>query len=136
MDEISHTGRIVSIDKYVTEVEIIRHSACGECHARALCGYSSDEKKIVPVPTDAFAMRKVGDEVELCMKKSMGTKAVLISYVFPLIVLLLTLLITKSCGMGELWSGLSAIASVVVYYVVTFFFRDKLKNQFEFYIKD
>ncbi|MBQ0096464.1 MAG: SoxR reducing system RseC family protein [Bacteroidales bacterium] len=135
MDEISHKGRIVSIDSCVTRVEILQTSACSECHAKSLCGFSEQVSKIVPVPTDGFAMRSVGDEVELCMKRSMGMKAVWISYVIPLIVLMATVLVASEAGAAELVTGLSGIAAVALYYVVILLFRNRLRNEFVFYIK-
>lgn len=133
--EVSHTGRIISINQYVTEVEIVRASACGDCHARKLCGFSEDEKKIVPVPTNAFDMYNVGDVVEICTKLSMGMKAVWICYVIPLIVLMAVICALTYFGMQELTVGLSAIAAVVLYYALIFCFRKKLNNEFVFYIK-
>ncbi len=135
MDEISHKGRIVSIDSCVTRVEILQTSACSECHAKSLCGFSEQVSKIVPVPTDGFAMRNVGDEVELCMKRSMGMKAVWISYVIPLIVLMVTVLTASVAGAVELVTGLSGIAAVALYYMVILLFRNRLRNEFVFYIK-
>lgn len=135
MEEISHRGRIVGIDSRITRVEILQTSACSECHAKSLCGFSEQASKIVPVPTDGFAMHSVGDEVELCMKRSMGMKAVWISYVVPLIILMVTVVSVSAAGAGELVTGLSGIASVVLYYVVILFFRNRLRNEFVFYIK-
>lgn len=135
MQEISHKGRVVSIDEYVTQVEIIQTSACASCHARNLCGYSDSKTKIVPVPTNAFAMLNVGDEVELCMKRSMGMKAVWIAYVIPLLVLMLAVLVSSACHLPELYTGLCAIAAVAVYYLVILCFRKRLNNEFVFYIK-
>lgn len=135
MQEISHKGRVVSIDRYVTQVEIIQTSACASCHARSLCGYSDSKTKIVSVPTNAFAMLNVGDEVELCMKRSMGMKAVWIAYVIPLLVLMLAVLVSSACHLPELYTGLCAIAAVAVYYLVILCFRKRLNNEFVFYIK-
>jgi len=135
MEEVTHRGKIVGINSCVTEVEILRQDACSSCHARELCGFSTEEKKIVPVPTDAFAFLEVGDEVELCMKASMGMKAVWISYAFPLIILLIALFSLQSLGCTELYSGLGAIAAVAFYYLIIYLYRNKLKNQFVFYIK-
>lgn len=136
MEEISHKGRIISIGNTVTEVEIIQTSACDACHARSLCGYSEQQTKVVTVPTDGFAMHSVGDEVDLRMKQSMGMKAVWISYVIPLLVLIAAVLATSAYGIPELYVGLTGIVCVAVYYVVIFLFRKKLNNQFVFYIRD
>lgn len=135
MDEISHTGRITAIEPDVTTVEIVRTSACGECRARSFCGMGESRTKTVLVPTDAFAMHGVGDEVEVCMKRTMGLKAVWISYVVPLIILLACVLAAPRLGAGELATGLCAIGAVALYYLVIFLLRGKLDNEFVFYIK-
>lgn len=140
-DEISHTGRIVSIDPMVTKVEIIRSSACGECHARALCGYAEDQVKIVDVPTNAFDFFEVGQQVQVCLKRSMGMKAVWISYVIPLIVMMIVILLLNALGAGELATGLAGIGAVALYYIALFIAKRipalyaKLFDEYVFYIK-
>lgn len=135
MEEIRHSGRIVDIDPAVTKVEIIRSSACSACHAKELCGFSEEEKKIVEVATSGFQPHNIGDEVVLCMKRSMGMKAVWIAYVIPLVILMVAVLSINACGFGELATGLGAIAAVAVYYIVILCCRKRLSNDFIFYIK-
>lgn len=135
MEEIRHSGRIVDIDPAVTKVEIIRSSACSACHAKELCGFSEEEKKIVEVATSGFQPHNIGDEVVLCMKRSMGMKAVWIAYVIPLIILMVAVLSINAFGFGELATGLGAIAAVAVYYIVILCCRKRLSNEFIFYIK-
>ena len=135
MEEIVHSGVIISIDPQETGVEIVRGSACSSCHAKSLCGVADAQKKVVYVPTDAFAQRSVGDEVTLGMKRSMGMKAVWISYVIPLIVLMTVILSLYALKAGELATGLGAIAAVAIYYIMVYVLRDKLKKEFVFYIK-
>lgn len=135
MEEIRHRGKIVDIDPVVTKVEILRTSACSACHAKELCGFSEEEKRIVDVATSGFDPHQIGEEVTLCMKKSMGMKAVWIAYVIPLVILVITVLALSAFGLGELAMGLGAIAAVALYYVVILCFRDRLSNEFIFYIK-
>lgn len=135
MQEVKHKGRIVSIAPDVTEVEIIRSSACSACHARELCGFSEDEKKIVQVPTSGFDSYKVGDEVTLCMKRSMGMKAVWVAYVVPLVIMMVVILVLSRFPVGELSAGLGAIVSIALYYFIIWCLRDRLNNDFIFYIK-
>lgn len=135
MEEIRHRGKIVDIDPVVTKVEILRTSACSACHAKELCGFSEEEKRIVDVATSGFDPHQIGEEVTLCMKKSMGMKAVWIAYVIPLVILVISVLVLSAFGLGELAMGLGAIAAVALYYVVILCFRDRLSNEFIFYIK-
>ena len=66
----------------------------------------------------------------------MGFKAVWLAYAIPLVVLLGVLLGLNAAGVPELASGLAAIAAVGVYYLVLWLFRDKLRNEYSFYIKE
>ena len=88
-DEIAHEGRIVEINPEFTTVEILSSSACASCHAKGLCGMSEEEKKLIMVPTDPYTVYEEGEIVDVMTKKSMGLKAVWISYVIPLLILLI-----------------------------------------------
>lgn len=134
--EIYHDGKIIEITPEFTSVEIISSSACSQCHAKGLCGFSEEESKVVMVPTSPYTERKVGDTVTLALKQTMGLKAVWISYVIPLIILMILVLSLSSVVDNEVWTGLAAIGGVALYYLVIWLLRDKLKNEFVFYIKD
>ena len=134
--EIYHDGKIIEITPEFTSVEIISSSACSQCHAKGLCGFSDEESKVVMVPTSPYTERKVGDTVTLALKQTMGLKAVWISYVIPLIILMILVLSLSSVIDNEVWTGLAAIGGVALYYLVIWLLQDKLKNEFVFYIKD
>lgn len=134
-NEITHKGKITEITPDFTTVEIIASSACSSCHAKGLCGMSEEQEKIIMLPTDPYATHQVGDEVEICTKMTMGLKAVWISYVIPLAVLMILILSLSGIFENEALRGLVAIAGVGVYYFIIWIFRDRLKNEFTFYIK-
>ena len=134
-NEIRHTGKIVEITPEYTTVEIVVSSACSSCHSKALCGMSEDKEKVIMVPTDPYALHKVGDEVEVMTKMSMGMKAVWISYVIPLAVLMILILTLSGVFEKEYLRGLVAIGGVALYYFIVWLFRDRLNNEFIFYIK-
>ena len=87
------------------------------------------------VPTDPYAEHKVGDEVQVMTKMTMGLKAVWISYVIPLAVLMILILSLSSVVGNEFILGLLSISGVAIYYFFIWLFRDKLSNEFVFYIK-
>lgn len=134
-NEIQHTGKIVEITPDFTTVQIIASSACSACHAKSLCGMSEDQEKIIMLPTDPYATYNVGDQVQVATKMSMGMKAVWISYVIPLMVLMILILSLSTVFEKEYMRGLVAIAGVGVYYFIVWLFRGKLNNEFVFYIK-
>jgi len=92
-------------------------------------------EKAVEVPTDPYASYKVGDEVEVILKASMGMKAVYLAYLIPLVVLLAVILGLIGLGVGEVPAGLSGMAAVGVYYLLLWLFRGKLQNEYIFTIK-
>ena len=134
-NQIAHKGKIVEITPDFTTVEIIASSACSSCHAKGLCGMSEEQEKIIMLPTDPYAVHAVGDEVTVMTKMSMGLKAVWISYVVPLAILMILILSLSAIIDNEFLRGGIAIAGVAVYYFFIWLFRDKLSNEFVFYIE-
>ena len=132
-EEITHKGRIVEITPEFTTVEIVSESACSACHAKGLCGVSESKTKAVQLPTRGWDNWQVGDEVSVCLKASMGHKAVWIAYVIPLVVLVSVLL--ALAPKGELLAGLCAIGAVALYYLLIFLMRGKLRDQYVFSIR-
>ena len=96
---------------------------------------SEEEEKVIMLPTDPYATYNVGDEVQVCTKMSMGLKAVWISYVIPLAVLMILILSLSGVIGSEVYRALTAIGGVAVYYLFVWLFRNKLSNEFVFYIK-
>ena len=133
--DINHKGRIVRMTPQVTTVAIEQHGACGSCHASGICGMAGVEEKAVELPTDPYASYGVGDQVELVLKASMGIKAVWLAYFLPLVVLLAVILGLIALGVGEVVAGLSGIGAVGVYYFLLWLFRNSLRNEYVFKIK-
>ena len=134
-NEITHNAKVIEITPDFTTVEILVSSACSECHAKGLCGMSETAEKVISLPTDPYATYKVGDEVKLCTKMSMGMKAVWISYVIPLAILMILILSLSTVFDSEVLTGLASVGGVALYYLVIWLMRDRLNNEFVFYIK-
>ncbi len=132
---ISHPGTIIDITPEFTTVKFTAPPACSSCHASGFCGASENEEKIIQIPT-TLGNWEIGQEVEVCLKRGMGFKAVWLSYVIPLAVLLAVLLLLVGAGVKEWLSGLLAIAATAVYYLILWLFREKLSNEYIFYIKE
>lgn len=131
--EISHKGKIVSVTRECTQVEIISESACASCHASSLCGMSEAKKKVVEVATkEGFV---TGQDVTVVMKESMGQKAVMIAYIGPLVVFVAVLMTLLGLGVNELASGLAGIGAGALYYLIVWLMRDKLAKGYRFEIK-
>jgi Positive regulator of sigma E activity len=132
---ISHKGRVVSADSKKVSVEIVSESACAACHAAGLCGMSESRKKIVEVPAPAGMEYVSGQEVEVCLAPKTGLKAVLLSYVLPVMFLLILILSLSLIGLGELAAGVISILGVALYYLILYLFKDRLAEGYEFFIR-
>lgn len=135
MSEIVHSGRIVEISPEFTSVEIVSESACSACHAKGLCGVSESRTKVVQLPTRGWDDYKVGDEVQLVLKSSMGHRAVWLAYVIPLFILLAVMLGLLEAGVRDIVSAGVAVAAIAVYYFVLWLCRKKLQKEYIFNIK-
>lgn len=134
-EEITHKGRLVEIGPTVAVVSFVASSACGACHAAGLCGASEMKDKRVEVPAFEAKGHAVGDEVEVALRASLGLKAVWISYMIPLLLLLGVVLALTAAGWTEVAAGGLAVAAVALYYGGLWLVRDRIARKYEFYLK-
>ncbi len=133
-NEIEHTGIIEAIDDDGIKVKFTSVSACAACHAKGVCSASDMKEKEVTVPGSNGNFHK-GDPVFVTLKASMGTKAVLIGYIYPFFLLLTVLLILSGTGLTELRAGLLSLGTLIPYYFILFLLRNKLERTFAFTIR-
>jgi len=130
---IEHDGTVKSIENGAVTVKIISASACSGCHAKGVCSLSEMKEKTVIVP----GMYNVnqGDSVIIRMKRSMGYKALLLGYIFPMILFIAALVVLGLVSKNEITTGLGAIAVLVLYYIILRFFRKTIDSKFTFTLK-
>ncbi len=133
---IEHKGIIDNIDCDKIYVRILSQSACASCHARGSCPVSKLKEKIIEINKTKSNNYKIGEAVKVTMAKSLGTKAVLLAYFFPFIVLLLSLIILINFTGNQGLSGLISIGLLIPYYLILYFYRNKIKKTFKFQIKN
>lgn len=130
---ITHKGVIDSISKQLVKVRILNMSACSSCHAKGACNASDMEEKIIDVYTKENDY-KIGQSVTIASQLSTGFKALFLGYIFPFIIVLVTLIALTIMSVSEIKAGLIALASLAPYYVALYFLRDKIKKEFTFEI--
>ena len=134
MENVDHEGVITSITEDNIKVEIINKSLCASCHAKSFCSASDQKEKVIDVPYYNNNEFEVGEIVIVSMKKSMGFKAVWITYVIPLAILMIFLLTLQQINPNDLFVGGISILAVVMYYIIIYLLRDKISNKFVFTI--
>ena len=137
-ERIEHEGRVIAVDKDYISVEIVNKSACASCHAKGVCGASDEAVKVVEVAQSFATLAddyQVGETVNVVMSSAMGTQAIWIAYVIPLIVLMASILVFSLCGAGELWMGLGSLGVVALYYLGVYLLRNRISKIFIFSIE-
>jgi len=130
---ISHEGIVQKIGKNSVLVAISPSSACSGCHAEGSCSLAGKEEKIIEV--SGIYRLSPGDTVEVQMEQAMGFTALFLGYIFPFLVVLISLIILISLNAGELVSGLVSIAMLIPYYLLLISFRKRINEKFTFKIK-
>lgn len=131
---IQHEGIVEKTIGNQVYVKLMVQSACESCHSKSGCSVSGQKDKTVIVNTTDADNYKPNQGVIVSMKGNVGITAVILSYVVPLFLLLLTLTITSN-WLSELLSGIIAIAILVPYYLILMVFRKKFEKSFSFWIE-
>lgn len=135
-DVINHTGIVREVTPNEIKVEIVNRSMCAACHAKSFCSLSDMSVKTISIYPPFSEQFTPGEEVAVIMKRSLGFRAVWISYVIPLTILLILLLSLSGLGLGELGAGLVSILAVGLYYVIIYLCRNRIARDFTFSIRN
>ena len=135
MNYVSHKGRICGIDPDFTRVEIVSTSACSECHARSICLPSDRKQEFVMAHTLSDEQFVPGEHVQIVLRRSLGNKAVLLAYMFPFLILLISLFGCYALTHNEILSVLVCIVCIGLYYAFMIKRSKQIDKQFVFYVK-
>lgn len=133
-EHVSHPGVVVGIGEQDLEIEILSASSCGSCGIKSACGMSEMKEKRITVPRPQDKEFIVGQPVNIIMSAKQGNKAALLAYFIPtLIIIVLTVVLSNL--IKEWLAALVGIGALAVYYVILYFFRDKLRDKFTYEVK-
>jgi sigma-E factor negative regulatory protein RseC len=130
---IDHKGIVSKTDDKSVTVIISSEAACSGCHAEGACNLSGQKEKIIEIPGSYDV--SPGDQVTINMKQSMGYAALFLGYIFPIVPVIIILVFLISINVSELAAGLGAIAVLIPYYIILYFFRNSINEKFTFTIK-
>lgn len=131
---VSHPGVVVGISDKDIEIEILSSSSCGSCGIQSACGMSEMKEKRVTVPKPDNKEFIIGQPVSIIMSSKQGNKAALFAYGIPTLIIVIITVVLSS-HIKELLAALVGIGSLAVYYVILYFFKDKLKDNFTYEIR-
>lgn len=131
---IEHSGIIRSIDNTNIEVIIENAEACVSCQVKNICSVGDKKEKIIEI-YNCKEKYEPGENVIVTLEQSKGLNALFLGYILPFMILVLTMIITSSLSTNQGLAGILSLLILVPYYIILYYFRDKLKKTFTFKIR-
>ncbi len=131
---ITHPGYIRKVEGKKVEVVIISKSGCASCEINGSCSVSDMEEKIIDVDLNEGQIFKTGSQVTVEMKQSQGTWAVLLGYVFPFLVVLISMILLSYLDLDEGLTGVISLSLLIPYYSILYYSKDLIKKSFTYRI--
>lgn len=135
LKNIEHPGVVEGVCNQQVLVRVKSRTACGDCKSKSYCGLQEVDDKVIKITSEQPEKYETGQNVIVTLKESLGYKALLIGYLFPLIILVLMLVLMMLITGNEPLSALTAVMVMVPYYILVYVFRKRLRQTFKFHIK-
>ncbi len=128
---INHSGIITKISTDKVTVSIAPDaSECSGCAINTLCRKNEEIEVPFPHPTHNL----IGTSVTIGINEKIQRKGMLLFFAIP-IILLIGLIICAYCiGLSDSVSAIISIGSVVIWYLILYIMRVRIRNQAEFKI--
>lgn len=132
---IQHRGVVEKVSGSLVYVRIVQASACAGCSAKGYCSSADSKEKIIEIE-DSSRLYQVGEEVWVIGTVSTGMRAVLVAFFLPFVFLIIVLFVSMLLSHGdEILSGSMALGSLIPYYIIIYFNRNRLKKKLSFVLK-
>ena len=129
---IKHQGIVENINGSHLQVRIIQTSACASCSVKGHCTSADTKEKLVDVADADAASYQPGDRVWVTGELSMGVMAVLFAFIFPFLILIISLFVFMAIWNDELRS---ALALLVPYYYILWLNKSRMGKKFSFSVR-
>lgn len=133
IEEIDHTGTVVSVNPGSVKVSIDTDGECGSCPAAKLC--KGSEQSTLEIPTNAANSFKRGDRVILTGTEQMHRKAIMLATVLPCIALIAVMIIVYLLTFSQIAAALCGLGTTLVFFMILYLCRNKIAHEFNFTIK-
>ena len=133
--KISHAGVIESIQGDSIKVRIVQTSACAACKVASHCNAAESKVKVVDVFCCDTAKYTTGPEVVVWASKDVANKALVLGFGLPFLLMIAVLVIVLRIADNEGVAALVALGSLVPYYLLLWWWRDKIQRGISFHIE-
>ncbi|WP_373782513.1 SoxR reducing system RseC family protein [Bacteroides heparinolyticus] len=129
---IRHQGIVENISDSHLQVRIIQTSACASCSVKGHCSSAETKEKLVDVYDVDAASYRPGDRVWVAGRLSMGAMAVLLAFILPFLVLIVSLFVLMAVRNDELFAALGSLALLIPYYYILWLNKARIGKKFSF----
>lgn len=105
-------------------------SGCSGCHD-SLCMLGSSKAKGIDLVSVDNCLH-AGDQVLVKVNPASGYKALMLLYIFPFILIMLTLFLVANAGYSERTAGLFSLFVLPPYFFIIYLFKKSLASQCKF----
>ncbi|WP_294590962.1 SoxR reducing system RseC family protein [uncultured Bacteroides sp.] len=132
---IRHQGIVENINGSHLQVRIIQTSACASCSVKGHCSSADTKEKLIDVTDPNASSYQPGDRVWVIGELSMGAMAVLLAFIFPFLILIISLFVFMAIWNDEISSSLCSLALLIPYYYILWLNKSRLGKKFSFSIR-
>ncbi|MGL5683554.1 MAG: SoxR reducing system RseC family protein [Marinifilaceae bacterium] len=133
--KIYHNGTISTITDNKIDILIETKAACSGCHAKDACGISSEMKnKIITIQPPIGHSYKVGESVVIEGRLSDGLYSVLLAYILPTLLIILTLVIATLLKISEIYAAFYSLLIIALYFTALFLLKKRIGKRIDFKI--
>ena len=132
---IRHQGIVENINGSHLKVRIVQTSACASCSVKGHCTSADTKEKLIDVTDINAASYQAGDRVWVVGELSMGVMAVLLAFILPFLILVISLFVFMAICSDELLSALCSLALLIPYYYILWLNKTRMGKKFSFSIR-
>ena len=129
---IRHPGIVESTDEGKLRIRITQTSGCAACRAKGYCSSVDAREMRMEVPASDATSYRPGEAVWVVGHRSIGRRAVCWAFVFPLLLVLVSLLLLVRSGINEALAACVSLALLIPYYILLRLCRKQLAERFVF----
>ena len=131
-DIIKHQGIVENISGSHLKVRIVQTSACAACSVKGHCTSADTKEKLIDIVVSDASSYQLGDRVVVFGEHSMGMMAVLLAFIAPFCILVVSLFLFMAVWNDELGSALCSLALLIPYYYILWLNRKRMGKKFSF----
>ena len=131
-DIIKHQGIVENISGAHLQVRIVQTSACAACSVKGHCTSADTKEKLIDIVVSDASSYQLGDRVVVFGELSMGMMAVLLAFIAPFCILVVSLFLFMAVWNDELGSALCSLALLIPYYYILWLNRKRMGKKFSF----